>query len=351
MVVYILLFFFLLIFSLNSRVSNNRQLFAFSAFLLIIIAALRAENVGSDTVEYIYSFRNPEHSDIIEPGYRFLSWLSYRAFGDNIFCFQFLCSSIFILSIVLAVLRSQQSRTLCLFIFLISGAYLAYFNTQRQYIAIALLLPFFSLVQNSSVRSKITFILICISIGFLFHNSVVFAIMVPFFYVFKFLRVKKYLLLFIIGSFVVGVAIDIRDIVRGFLFFLPVSDSYSAFANMVLNERSIYSLMFRLIAVTLIICLMHEHALTNIYVFTMFLGFPVFFVAGMLFAGARVSENFFIAEIIGIPYLLYNYKYPRWRYWSLHATIFIYLLYVFFGRLYQNFGEVVPYQFMKFDLW
>lgn len=349
MYIYWILFFLLLCCSFNYgyKVNNDRSIFIILCSLLILIASLRAETVGSDTIEYIDSFKNVKYSDISEQGYIYISRLIHDLFGNNIFIFQLIFTFIFMGGVIISIKKDSPSINESLFILLISGFYLAYFNTQRQYIAISLLLPFIPLIKTHDIKSNIIFLSICLLIGFLFHNSVIFMFVLPFLYNIKIMKNKKIMFTIITISFIIAILFDIREIISSILSFLPVSKSYASFVNLIPNERSIYSLSFRYIYVVLLLVLIPPDSLENIYIFTMFCGFPLFFTIGMIFAGARISENFFLSQIIAIPYLLHNYKYSYCKLLLLNTLVYLYLFYTFSGRILENHGEIIPYKLIN----
>ena len=163
------------------RVKDNAYM-VFTFMLLTILACLRAENVGSDTTNYILYFKeigdgvydNPFSALRFEPGFLlYLKILLYISDSPQIFIFT--SSLIIMMSFGRFIRRYSRSIWLSVFIF-----FCLFFNTSmsaiRQYIAISIL--FFAFECILSRRFMKFLMYVCFA--FLFHySSIIFLIAYP----------------------------------------------------------------------------------------------------------------------------------------------------------------------------
>lgn len=203
MIIYLIVFTIALLLLKRSIVQNHfsKTLCYFGAlFLPVMLAALRAPSIGTDTSDYLTLFHvastnNLSYSDFIdtysgfEQGFALLVYLCGKLFTDEIY-FLFICHSLIILPFFYAVLKWGNGKTITLSLFIFFFLfYNESLNLMRQYIALSFtILSVMFLFQRKTTKALL-FLLFSVS----FHNTamlilVIFAI----FYLTKVLPIKKH---------------------------------------------------------------------------------------------------------------------------------------------------------------
>ena len=188
MLPYILTFTSAYIFSVvaekEKHIKNTRKLaIAFliiSATILSVLAALRADTIGTDINTYVLRFFNGARSydsfikylsfyplDYVEPGYKFINFIISR-FTDDIRILHF-AIAFFDISFIFAYLwenRKKMSISMGLLVFMLM-LYNIGFNAVRQTMAVCVCLYSFNAARDKRLKKFI----ILIILAFLFHRS------------------------------------------------------------------------------------------------------------------------------------------------------------------------------------
>ena len=176
-------------------------LLVFSAVILSILAAMRADSIGRDVQTYVIKFFYGARGydsfikylsfyplDYVEPGYKLFNYIISR-FTDDIRVLHF-CITLFDISFVLAYLwenRKNMSVSLGLLVFMLM-LYNVGFNAVRQTMAVCVCLYAFNSARDRRLRKFILLMLIAV----MFHRSaIVMAITYPLVAIFKKRSIKE----------------------------------------------------------------------------------------------------------------------------------------------------------------
>lgn len=161
---------------------KTKSLFVVEAFLLIFILGLRGENVGSDTIQYRFSFehaleRGSFDDETTEPGYQFLLKI-LRLIVPSADFFVFIVSFITIYLITSTLWRNRDNIN----IFAAFSLYIGLFffqsmNLMRIYLAVAILLFNFHFLIERRYKKY----LIIALLTSLIHFSALFMVIMIFF--------------------------------------------------------------------------------------------------------------------------------------------------------------------------
>lgn len=190
MLSYLLILFFVLFWIALEQKAINRKSFWLPLVVLVLLFAVRSNEVGSDTQVYTYNFDNSldvkyfVFKENVELGYQLFEY-SLLQLTDNYF-WLFFISGLVVVYLYLKVMRKYSvNYLLSVFLFITLGVYTFFFNGLRQGIAMAIFtiaLPF--LLE----KRLVPYLLVCF-IGSLFHISALF--MIPFYFIVN-LRIKPF---------------------------------------------------------------------------------------------------------------------------------------------------------------
>lgn len=214
-------YFLVLVISISSLavaqcLKDNRQpganlFYFFSVLPLVVLAAFRAEWVGTDTYTYLWFWNTfttayYDRSGLIfsEPLFAFLQQMT-RFLADNTFFSQevFLGAiSLIVCTLSFSAIRMHSAhKVMAWALFILLGFYTFHFNGARQAIAIALFLYSTKYILNGNLFKYLTLVFI----GFLVHKTML--ICLPLYFIFRKELNAKQVILVVIGAVVVALSI------------------------------------------------------------------------------------------------------------------------------------------------
>ena len=183
MLIYILILCYLFIFgAIFLNIKNNKiqtKFVIFSMLILTIISAIRASNVGADTLQYYTAFNclssfNELNFDIFryEKGFTFFMWIIHK-FSKDPQILLITTSLIVNYGIGRFIMKNSNNKILSLILYFICNFFFSYMNIMRQAIAISIILFGFEFLKKDK---KILFIIFTLLASF-FHFSAVLALL------------------------------------------------------------------------------------------------------------------------------------------------------------------------------
>ena len=299
------------------------------AFILIILVALRREDIGIDTPRYYLNFLFFNDSDSIELGYRFLSDIIKKC-GLPFFVITSLESIIYILPVNYLIKNYSKNVFMSYFLFISFDYFFISMTALRQ--GIALGISFCILIMILKQRTRF-FSILFIPLVFLFHKS---AMVIMSYYFFPVLKHNKFLFSCYVFSFLIlYVTFDFLQTYMLSLARIEYSDMFTG---------GLGSFVFFIIVTVLAVIYLERNNIANSFFINMMLLtlwiYPLLRFNPALF---RLHYYFSIALIILVPNVLHNIN-------NLFVKIPIFLfvlsvaLYYAWYYAYSNF-DVIPYYF------
>ncbi len=200
----VLVFVMLLLFMASNNRFNRPNKFPYylSGFVLVLLATVRSNKVGTDSGNYtrmfIKSGYNTEsiftRDTSIEIGYLFLEKLALIISKDYWSLF-FVIATLSVLATYYAIYKLSGNIKLSVFIYISLATFLFFFNGARQAIAASVI----GVAIYYLMKEKIMGYVICVIIASLFHKTAL--IMLPFYFLLRFKFSIRNMILFSAGSF------------------------------------------------------------------------------------------------------------------------------------------------------
>lgn len=209
MTIYIILFICLSLFTCISNEQNQKRLFWFSSFLLFLIFAFRNENVGTDTISYIWCWHSPNffyNDQPVDVGFELILRL-LRVIDTSDEFFFVSIALIFLCGLCYFVAKNSLYPVDSLMFFCISGVvfvfFLLYIAAMRQSVAMSFFLIGLSIYfAEDSLKMK-TLALACIVFAITIHGSS--AIVLPVIFLLPYIKLsKKNVIITLVATYIVG---------------------------------------------------------------------------------------------------------------------------------------------------
>ena len=182
-----LIFLTLFILFITNQNKSNKKIYAFcmyiSAVILILFAALRSNNIGVDTNNYIHLFNLLDIDTPIfdlnnkrEFGFSLLQYIA-KFISESYCSLLLLIAFVSVSSVFITLHRLSKNILISVFIYITLATYLFFFNGARQGISASIF--GFALI-NVINRKPIRYFLF-VFLAFLFHKTVI--VMLPFYYI------------------------------------------------------------------------------------------------------------------------------------------------------------------------
>jgi len=331
---------------LITKLKDRKILFCVAnAIVLVLVATLRADTIGTDYRTYINIFKqcndmfniyyNEAH---IEIGYLTLNYI-IRYFTESEIVFTFIIATVIYALFNYSFYKYSDNILLSLLILQGMGMYCASFNIVRQYVAVAIL----GLAYNSLIKEEYRrYFLFCV-IASTFHRSAL--IMLPLLFVYKYLKNIKYY--YILSTFLV---ICSWCCVIGYKLLITYIPKYQMLygSSIYAQERPITAAFY--LGVIVILCWIYFNLLfvlknqkfdrVKTFNSLMILLYGIVWIASFkVFILHRLIPYFEIMICYIIPSMIESTK-RKWlfRIISINLLVMYYYLY-----LAKNMGEVVPY--------
>jgi len=321
--------------------------YAIAFIVLILLAGLRSENVGTDTYMYVHKFQQiGEWADIWktqqEPGLYLLCWLGKFISSDYALTFT-LVAVIVTLCYLWGIRRYSVNPTISAFVLLVSGINFFSYNTIRHGIAFALCFLAIPMIY----QRKFWLFLILVALASFFHLSSL--LFLPAYFILPPRTDFRIFLLLIMlfASAVIyfqplaeltkwipyrgewfstyGVPRERAAGVTTTIFTGILGIFFLYFRRYVTEHRPLYELLVNMFLMGMIIAILSVFKKTN--------------PSGPL----RISHFFTAGQILLWPIVVMNIKDPRFRPLFLTAFVIFYLIY--YPLSLQRFSNLVPYTF------
>ncbi len=329
---------------LNQEVADRRICFICS-FLLVVLAALRATGVGTDTPGYVrdyqivkyYSYRQLLLRYYDNPGYYILSKV-FADLGVSIQIWFGIVEFIYISAVHKIINTFSKDKAFSYLMFMILGCYSFSLSGLKQTIAMGLVLwGFYFLSQR-----KYIYYAVLIALGFFFHKTCL--VMIFAFLIMKIKDSRRLYFLMMLGFIVFMIGYD--RIARSSITFLG-DEHYSLY----LKSDNTYSATSFIVYLVLFVLSFLEFKKynnnnieeTRIVMGMSYLGLIALPLAFSIASAFRISLYFAVFLDIFLPNCLsgVNYRYNRiiLKIFTIGALLF------YFVYINRNGGGIVPYRF------
>jgi len=325
--------------------NKRKKFYLFLSFILLfLISAFRAENVGTDTSNYLRGFSNIKDATLTnifekerwESGYVILNKLvSFVSIKDQ--SILFFSSFIILLAIMYFIYKNSENVVLSLYLYISLYLYFFSFNGIRQAMAMSILAMGFHLIKER----KLIKYLIIVSVASLFHVTAIIFSFFYFLYNLK-LNIKNIVLLSLMFIFIF---VFIEDIV---FYILSYTKSLNYIdANDILEGSG---LLFPLVNLSFLIYVLFIKINNKIkdpeldfYLLIIIIGFLATIIAMKLSVILRLNYYFQLFYIIAIPLSLKYVKQKNLKVLLIYLILTVTIIY-FLVRLLNGWHEVLPYK-------
>jgi hypothetical protein len=317
------------------------------AFLLMVmVAGLRSQFVGTDTGQYVRSFQsdrvvkyNPiENPSRTEIGYLFIEKTA-RTLSDNYWVLLTLIAAIVVFFNLKVIIKLSANYTTSIFVFLTLGVYLFFFNGARQGIAASIFgISIIYLLKGDFIKY-----VLWVLFAALFHKTVLIALPAYFLIRSKY-SLKKIILSLVLSLVLISSWVYLIKLFPGFL-----SDHYLAYIDR--GATGGYLLTFFYFVMSLFFIVIRKHistkdkSLYDVYLnLTLFhtLIYVVIFISGEDISMLRLAHYFSFGFVLIWPIIfrnlkLFNNLFPRFLFVAIHLLFF----YIYISKM----SSLAPYYF------
>lgn len=304
--IYIILYITLIVFAILSWKAKRSVVsfyYIFLSLLVFSLPALRDISVGTDTINYVKFFLNPNLGyDVREIDLGFQIWNNLiGVLWKNKHFFIFCNAFISIYGVLFFINKQSPYRVLSLLLFVIVGDfYSLQFAAMRQTIAISLFLIALHFFIKGKEHWKTAFILYFIAI--FFHATVIWCL--PVVLLMNFLKItKRWMLIVLAISFTIGMAniFDYRNVLGGFFKVVDSNSSigrYGIYSSDVFSTRlSSYRILWDMLPLSLVCtaCIVYSDEVNN---------FLKLFFAGVVVNNLTISDPIAFRLVIYLVILI-----------------------------------------------
>jgi hypothetical protein len=308
---------------------SNSKKGILSFIILLLVSVLRDISVGTDTVNYLEIFENP---DSFQRANDFI-WVFINNFvleaGLPFNYILFISSFIFLLMIWLTAIKMKVNAGLSLFYLVGLFYYFQSFNITRQSISISIVLYAFTFIKDKKIYLFLLFILLASG----FHFSAVFVL--PFYSISNKPQKPQLIIPLLFSSFILGGL----EIIRNLFGKIEIDFIY----NTAIEENddfgfSLSRFLLNIFASYLVLNNKGTSLLINLFV----VGVILLNILSPLGYASRFAYYFIIVQVILLPeYQLMSNK-------RLHIVSVIYALVIFSYLLYYNNAGIIPYKVSEY---
>ena len=297
-----------------------------SCTILLLLSGFRDVSVGTDTVNYLRSFNNPNSWERVND----FIWVYINRFildSGLSFNYTLLVSSfIFLLMITLTARKLKVNVGLTLFYLTSLFYYFQSFNITRQFISISFVLYAFTFIKDK----KLVLFLLFIFIASGFHFSAVFII--PFYFISTKHQHPALVILVLASTFFVGGFVSIISLLGK----IKLDIIYN---SVLVNDLDLGFSLSRFLLNVYVSYLVLLNKGTSLFINLFIVGVILLNLLAPFGYIGRVAYYFIIVQVVLLPeYQLLENK-------RLHAASIVYSLVIFFYLLFNNNGGIYPYKF------
>jgi len=339
----------------HKRHKFNERWFLLLSFAVLFTFIGFRYNVGRDFIGYWGDYKHIDSSDFGEVysfykyEYGYLSLLKTARFFDMGPQGTFILSTLLVLILYFNLFRKRWDLLpVSIFIFMIGISYGFAINGLRQVIAILAFMNAINSLNEKNILKRNLFFLLWMSLGTLFHNSVVFflpIIVVQFERVLKFLNSKVLIAIAITGLIlnIYGVSTELVPNAE----FLG-TEGYSYGANLerdnfetnesALSIGNVFRLVLILIPLGLYDKIKVKYPEMRIFFVSLAIGSAIYFLFSNNMFTQRISYYFLFSELLVYPtiYKYYSKLNKGINWWQICAVMYLALFVVSFSFFFEN---------------
>lgn len=339
------------------RLGKNKIFIYTLLLVLCVIISFRGISVGTDTYGYSKAFKvltsNPNTWDkyiSFNPGFAYLCYLFKNYISSNPLDCWGLMGVFYVLSFYGLAQKHVKNVGVAVALFVLYGSFLLGFNIIRQCFALSVVMCVMLKVgiKPLSLRTKFLLLSLIVSVGYLFHSTMMIFAIVPFYHtrLIQWIMQKKILIIILIGSFVIFATGVMVEVVSSFLDTTGMEGKLISYMSRVESEGSGYSIM-KMVLVTVF----HSYTIwvsknvKNIFLFLGTIGIVFLNIFGVIVIEfVRVYEALMVFGLIYYAQLLTNKEYVSQNIFY-KPVLILYLLITYSNIILKNYGEITPYVF------
>lgn len=325
----------------TKRDSDKMTFFYMGVLFLVLLNGLRDPFLYPDNISYYEEFvsecKAPDESFNI--GYIWFNKIILLVW-KNYYFFSFICATLITLSYCRFIKEYTPYLFLSLTLFVLINFFPTFFII-RQYLA----MPFILLSVKYIIKQEFIKFLVCILLAFSMHTTA--AVFFPMFFLYKLkFRKRNMILVFVLT---VVTASSLMTVGQYLAKFFPIYSHYV--------ENEIEEAAWQRAVMKVFICLVYfislgknsyNQGINRIVFYSMILNVIICIGAMNMFGVFRLRDYFSIADILGVPLIIYynksNRKFKRFIVGSM-TCIYIVLLFITFVRFVNSDNLCNGYQF------
>lgn len=346
--------------------SKKYTSFLLISTILFLIGFLRSDSVGTDVQHYcsIIDDISAESSpaDVLllmatenfEVGFTYLIVL-VKHFSNDPMTFIRFAFLIYFVGITIWIKKYSINPNLSYFVYYTLAFYFFSFNGVRQAFALSLVLLLLAKSDKFNQESLLKSFLVAgliIVIGILFHKSVVLCAIIPFIIRYKDVRFfnNKFLIFAILISIVLSVFFSsfLSKVVGGLDVSFLGSEKYSTYMERIAMEND-FSFVSNILHALFAIFLLYTTKERNPWLIIYTVGTIILVLLSPLsWLFLRVADNYNIFIALAIPSVFKEWK-NNYRNYNIYSLVtYLYCFILFFNRLLDDNGDVIPYEWILF---
>lgn len=354
--IYIYILTFLIIFFIGvmfnkfwHRSPKTKKYYLVITFIpLFLVSGWRADNVGTDTYNYLLGFRSirdvspSSMFEIVRWEYGYVLLNKVSSILSNNEQIILVSTSFLVLSgVMYFIYINSENIVFSVFLYISLYLYLFSFNGIRQAIAMSILVMGFHLIMER----KFFRYLIVVLMATLFHETAILMLSLYFIYYFKF-NMKNVLVV----SFIFVLSFISIELIISYI--LSFTRSLSYIDTTAIVERS--GILFPLINFSIFVFMLYikitnhiKDPILDLFLFIAILGFFGSLLSIKVYKLLRLNYYFMIYYIVSIPYSLKLIRSKRLKLIMSYLVIAISSVYLI-ARLTSGWHGIIPYYFGEF---
>lgn len=305
-------------------------------FVMLVVAAIRGMDVGTDTINYYDEFIYQTSTDFSDKGEKEIvySYINYffRKFL-NYDLYMFFMYGLILIPVAIVIKKKSTNLFLSLFLLIACGFYTNSFNVMRQFVSVSIMLLGLLLLEYDNKKRYLFWLLLIFA--YFIHNSSL--ILFPLYFLRKASISKLWMSSIVIVSFIIGFFLNnlLGDFYH-YLAELEVGGRLNSYFEYESSSTRNFITNFGMNVVFLILLLfVSNNYKDSIFFKAFFISMIVFNFVGNMYYMTRLTFFYSITQIICIPIILsellnrIKQQQPRQRvnYFVLQSVVFVVLIF------------------------
>lgn len=309
-----------------------------SALAMIVVAAGKGIETGTDSLSYYYSFLYPEPFSGSQAGWQFLNQILNKFTNYRVFLL--VCYTINMGGIAYMVRKKSSNYILSMLLYYLLFFYFMSFNVMRQFVAMGIVAIGYVFL---SISNKRIFVL-CVLIASLIHFSAICTLLLLYIDRLDTVSRQKTVYCSIIVSFIIG--FFFKDLFIPYLKYLSLLDTLagkelSAYAEIWGGERNVVTNL--IINGVFVYSYYISKDKGNVFLKLWFLFILCSNMFGAGSQGNRLFLYLYMGALVAIPSILHQNMRTFWKFIYL-IVILVYGAGVWYVSISGNLGDVLPYR-------